>query len=179
MMPWTRHELQGRYLIDSARECHVHVEALMNALTRASNRGDEDAIAAARTAIRQSALAIVRDKQIYAIQVLQPVRNPQMAEIGAWNLVDAPLGVVGQLDAWGMPIDAEIYMGDPAPGLIVPWDGIIRSWAWSPWNRRHERRARERAASVARAYAACFQSEFISHSQTVGGAVVGRSNRES
>ena len=158
MMPWTRPFLISRYFKDSTRECFVHVEALMNALERALKRSDQSAISAARGAIRQSALAIKVCDTEYRIQVLPPVLNPTMTKIGAYNVANASLGVTGLLDAWGMPTNAYIYMGDD---LIMPWDGIVQSRACSPWNRRRERQERKRAASVALAYAAFFQAEFI------------------
>jgi hypothetical protein len=158
MMPWTKANLISRYFRNSTRECFVQLEALMNALERALKRGDQAATAAARAAIRQSALAIeVRDTE-YRIQVLQPVLDSIMAKIGAHNVANASLGVRGLLDAWGMPTNAYIYMGDD---LIMPWDGIVPSRAWSPWKRRREKQERERATSVALAYASCFQPEFI------------------
>jgi hypothetical protein len=134
------------------------VEALMNALERALKREDQDEMAAARAAIRQSAMSIEVCQTDYCIQVLRPVFDAGMSKIGAHNLANAPLGITGQLDTWGMPLDAYICMGDD---LIIPWDGIVASRAWSPWNRRRERKERERAASVARAYASLFQPEFI------------------
>jgi hypothetical protein len=157
-MPWTRAFAISRYFKESTRECFVHVEALMNALERALKRGDQAATAAARAAIKQSALAIEVLNTEYRIQLLQPVFDAAMSKIGAQNLANAPLGITGQLDTWGMPINAYIYMGDD---LVMPWDGIVVSRAWSPWNRRRERKERKRAASVAHAYASLFQPEFI------------------
>jgi uncharacterized protein (DUF2126 family) len=94
---------------------------------RALKREDQDAIAAAREAIRQSALAIeVRDTE-YCIQVLQPVLDPMMAKIGAHNLANAPLGIAGHLDTWGTPTDAYVYMGKHME-FVMPWDGIVPWW---------------------------------------------------
>jgi hypothetical protein len=152
MMPWTRHGLVRGHLINSTRECYVHVEALMNALERALKREDQGAIAAAREVIKQSALKIEVSETEYRIQVLQPALDPTMAKIGAHNLANAPLGITGELDRWSMPINAYVYMGDRG---AMPWDVIV------PWWGRRARRERERAASVARSYASCFQPEFI------------------
>jgi hypothetical protein len=135
--------------------------ALMNALERALKRQDQAAIGAARAAIKQSALAIEVCNTEYRIQVLQPVFDATMSKIGAHNLANAPLGIVGQIDTWGMPIDAYVYMGHQGwVGLVMPWDGIVPSRACSPWKRRREKQERRRAASVALAYASCFQQEF-------------------
>jgi hypothetical protein len=132
------------------------------ARTRIENRGDQSEIEAARLAITQSALAIKVSASEYYIQVLHPVFNPVMAKIGAQKFINAPLGIAGHLDASNMPIDAYVYMGDAGYNvpLLMPWDGIIPSWG-TPWNRRRERRRRERAASLARDYASFFKSEFI------------------
>src|SRR5262245_10496769 len=108
MMPWTRHKLVRWRFINSARECFVHVEGLMGALERALKREDQDAIAAARETIKQSALKIEVRGTDYRIQVLQPVLDPTMVKIGAAHFANVPLGTGGELDTWAMPINAYV-----------------------------------------------------------------------
>jgi hypothetical protein len=168
MMPWTKMLLKQRYFNDSARECFVQIQALMNALARASRRGDQEAIATARAAIMQSAISIDVCEDgpfdLYRIKVLHPVLNRTMVKIGEHNLAYATLGISGKMDAQGKPTDAYVYVGNHELGwigLLMPWDGIVQSRALSPWKRRRERQERKHAASVALDYASCFQSEFI------------------